>query len=156
VRADRLLTGSPASRARVGWMPSRRVIAAAVRAALPKSRNVAVVCTPASVSRLGRGRLLFPGGRGQGTEARIARFWGRYIARRVEACCECEGRELPRLLRPAIGTEAPGNPKAARRAGIPVVREVAPWPRSLRATSFGVRTSSAITLATAAMTSKHS
>src|ERR1700733_7893164 len=50
VRADRLLTGSPASRARVGWMLSRRVTAAAVRAALPKSRKVAVVCTHLSVT----------------------------------------------------------------------------------------------------------
>jgi hypothetical protein len=53
VLAERLLTGSPASKARVGRMPSRAVTAAAVSCALPDSRKAAVVSTPASVRDAG-------------------------------------------------------------------------------------------------------
>src|SRR5690348_15236294 len=46
--------GSPVSKARVGWMPSRRVTAAAVSVASPDSRKVVLVCTLVSVRGDGR------------------------------------------------------------------------------------------------------
>jgi ABC-type Na+ transport system ATPase subunit NatA len=45
---------------------------------------------------------------------------GRYMARRAEGRHECDGNGLPAIPGPAIGIEAPGNPEAARRTGIPV------------------------------------